>query len=420
MHLSIFNRARSLGVAVAMAVIASLSAGLASAQSCPDLNLFGSPIEPLPTDLTSPLEVVGTAGGPLNLADCPDVPGTGLITAAPNYEMTMVGYTQKPMDLMLSVFSDCDTVLLINDTQGSWVFNDDEDGGMNPRIVVPLTADGTIDIWLGTYDAKSCPATLQFQTFLPGTAPPTTSSSLLTCPDFNLEAPLLSYGIGQLATPQSTQVIAGGDLDLSACPDGLGVGYIIASPDFQMDLSGNTAGQDVEIRVNALCDATLLVNDASGQWIFNDDTEGTNPVVVLPAAMDGSYDIWVGTLGPDNCDATLDISASTGKGAQEQPPVLNTSPDPGDLTGYRGQIGVVLDFTVTGSTDGRVYGTDEYTDDSDLSTAAVHAGFIAPGETGVVTVQIVGPGKGYEASTAFGVTSYSYGKWDGGFIFVQY
>lgn len=416
MRFSVFRQLRQYGLTIGLAVLVSLSAGIATAQTCPDASQFGSNIEPLPMDLSSVLEVAGTAGGTLNLAGCTEIPGNGYITVAPNFEMDMVGYTQSPKDLMFSVLADCDTVLLVRDALGEWRFSDDEDEGMNPRMIVPLTKDGIIDIWLGSYEAKACPATLQFQTFDPGMAPPTAASTVYTCPDFTLDAPVLSYSIGQLATPQVNQVIAGGDIDLSGCSEVPGTGWIIANPDFQVELTGNTALQDVEIRVDAVCDAILLVNGANGQWLYNDDTDGTNPVILLSGPSDGAYDIWVGTLGPDNCDATLTISAF---GAPGDAPV-NAAPDPGNLVSYRDQVGAILDFTVTGNVDGTVYGTDEYTDDSDLSTAAVHAGFLAPGETGVVTVQIVGPGKGYAASTAFGVTSYSYGKWDGGYTFVQY
>ena len=74
------------------------------------------------------------------------------------------------------------------------------------------------------------------------------------------------------------------------------------------------------------------------------------------------------------------------------------------VTGFRGRGGEALTFAVTGSTDGRVWGTDLYTDDSDLSTAAVHAGLLAPGESGTVTVLIEGGQPGYEGSTRNGVS----------------
>ncbi len=98
-------------------------------------------------------------------------------------------------------------------------------------------------------------------------------------------------------------------------------------------------------------------------------------------------------------------------------PNLAVQPDPGNLTAYRGKVGQTFRFLVTGSTSGSVWGTDVYTDDSHLATAAVHAGVLREGEKGVVTVTILPGRASYEGSTRFGVTSKSYGAWSGSFQF---
>lgn len=92
--------------------------------------------------------------------------------------------------------------------------------------------------------------------------------------------------------------------------------------------------------------------------------------------------------------------------------------DPGDLTEYSADACAVYSFTVTGTDDGRVWGTDVYTDDSDLSTAAVHAGVLALGETGVVQVQIAQGVSDYVGSTRNGVTTSDYGDWPQSYSFV--
>lgn len=92
-----------------------------------------------------------------------------------------------------------------------------------------------------------------------------------------------------------------------------------------------------------------------------------------------------------------------------------TLPDPGDLSGYRGQHGAVLKFEITGSNEGKVWGDDIFTDDSILATAAVHAGVIKPGETGVVTVEILPGRDSYASSEANGVLSGGYGRWEGSY-----
>ncbi len=87
----------------------------------------------------------------------------------------------------------------------------------------------------------------------------------------------------------------------------------------------------------------------------------------------------------------------------------------GGLTTYRGQNGKVLYFEVIGSNSGSIYGTDIYTDDSDLSTAAVHAGLLKVGEKGVVKVTIL-PGQASHASSArHGITSSAWSQYPGSY-----
>src|SRR5262245_7666380 len=49
-------------------------------------------------------------------------------------------------------------------------------------------------------------------------------------------------------------------------------------------------------------------------------------------------------------------------------------------------LGAQMLFRLTGDLDGAVWGSDVYTHDSCLATAAVHAGALGPGEQGVVRV----------------------------------
>lgn len=99
---------------------------------------------------------------------------------------------------------------------------------------------------------------------------------------------------------------------------------------------------------------------------------------------------------------------------QVQVPV-NTLPDPGTLTGHRGDAGKSFLFEVTGSDTGSAWGVDIYTDDSNLASAAVHAGVLAVGQKGVVKVTILPGQESYAASTRNGVTSGAWGNWSGSF-----
>ncbi len=89
--------------------------------------------------------------------------------------------------------------------------------------------------------------------------------------------------------------------------------------------------------------------------------------------------------------------------------------DPGDLSGYRGQDGTILTFEVTGDLSGSVWGGDVYTDDSRLSAAAVHAGVLQPGETGLVRVEILPGQESYDSVERNGVVSAPYASWHGSF-----
>ena len=90
-------------------------------------------------------------------------------------------------------------------------------------------------------------------------------------------------------------------------------------------------------------------------------------------------------------------------------------PDPGTLIGYRGQVGQSFVFEVTGRTDGTVWGSGIYTDDSMLAAAAVHAGVLKPGEKGLVRVTIQPGLSAYTADTQNGVTTTPYGAWEGSY-----
>jgi len=59
----------------------------------------------------------------------------------------------------------------------------------------------------------------------------------------------------------------------------------------------------------------------------------------------------------------------------------NVLPDPGTLLRFQ-ETGKTLYFEVVGSGQGTVWGSDFYTADSHLATAAVHAGALEQGEQG--------------------------------------
>lgn len=66
-----------------------------------------------------------------------------------------------------------------------------------------------------------------------------------------------------------------------------------------------------------------------------------------------------------------------------------------------------------------MWGTDVYTNDSSVCTAAVHAGLIDFEAGGVVVIEMRPGESSYIGTTANGVTTQSYGSWGGSFVFVD-
>ena len=68
---------------------------------------------------------------------------------------------------------------------------------------------------------------------------------------------------------------------------------------------------------------------------------------------------------------------------------------------------------------GTVWGTKEYTADSSICTAALHAGLVTLEDGGEVSFELVDGRDEYRASTANGVTSLEYGTYDRSFRFTD-
>ncbi len=84
---------------------------------------------------------------------------------------------------------------------------------------------------------------------------------------------------------------------------------------------------------------------------------------------------------------------------------------PGGLQTFANQLGTKLVINVTGRNNAAVWGTGIYTINSDLGAAAVHAGVLKVGQTGVVRVQIVPAPPAFVASLRNGINSQ---PWTGG------
>ncbi len=92
-----------------------------------------------------------------------------------------------------------------------------------------------------------------------------------------------------------------------------------------------------------------------------------------------------------------------------------------DMTSYKGVFNTTFVITITGvgNTSGNLWGTDIYTDDSQIAKAAVHAGVILNGETKTLYIKMITGLQSYTGTTRNGVVSASFAAWTGSYIFIQ-
>lgn len=90
---------------------------------------------------------------------------------------------------------------------------------------------------------------------------------------------------------------------------------------------------------------------------------------------------------------------------------LKVQPGPANLSEYVNHVGESFHFDVLGQTGYTIWGSEVYTCDSNLATAAVHAGVLNEGQRGIVKVTILKSPESHQGSVAHGVTSSSWGSY---------
>ncbi|CAF1440961.1 unnamed protein product [Adineta ricciae] len=127
----------------------------------------------------------------------------------------------------------------------------------------------------------------------------------------------------------------------------------------------------------------------------------------------------VTTLPISSTNSTAISKPTVTSSALESSTVATTLGTSVNLVNYRDKVGQNLFFTITGAVGGSIWGTNIYTDDSNLATAAVHAGILRVGQTSTIIVKILPGQSSYTASNRNGVNSFSYGSWIGSYSFVS-
>jgi hypothetical protein len=206
----------------------------------------------------------------------------------------------------------------------------------------------------------------------------------------------------------------------------------------------NQVGKTIRLRVSGSTDGEIWGNEiysldsepgvaAVHAGLLQPGQEGTATIRILPGmarysglsrngvsslpfgAYPGSYrfegmaDVipWV-SFDPDTFSTTGGVRGYSMNGA------LFLFPNP-EVMEKRGHLGETFEVEVTGSTEGTIWGTGVYTDDSPVATAAVHAGLLKPGERGKVRVTILPGRSSYEGSLRNGIRSDAFDSFEGSY-----
>lgn len=135
------------------------------------------------------------------------------------------------------------------------------------------------------------------------------AAPLAQAQDASLDATYDTFSLDEGFTPDpwSTEVTAGGGTTPDA-GSSCSIGTVADAPDAELTYT-SSGGSTLYIYATSGSDTTILVNTAAGQWVCDDDGYGDgNPIVVIPNAPAGVYDIWVGTYGTDTAPAMLYVS----------------------------------------------------------------------------------------------------------------
>lgn len=100
------------------------------------------------------------AGGEQDLSAC-GFARRGYAISRPDFELRVTGMARYGR-LRLSVEGECDTLLLVNGTQGGW-YLDDNSYGNDPMIEFNRNLEGTYDVWVATAAPQPCAAVLVVQ-----------------------------------------------------------------------------------------------------------------------------------------------------------------------------------------------------------------------------------------------------------------
>lgn len=218
-------------------------------------------------------------------------------------------YRAGDLPLYIAAVSDADTTLVVRAPNGQWFCDDDSAGNLNPIVSWEHPASGRYQIWVGRFGAQNetAPAVLHISEI---GGPEQQASG--EQPDFSLDP---AYGAVDLQAgftpdPHTKEIAAGGTIDASSL-GGNCVGWVARAPDYRVNWTAGSGANPLIFSVQSDADTTLVINDAQGNWVCDDDggNEGLNPAISFSNPVSGQYDVWVGTFTQgDLQDSTLSVS----------------------------------------------------------------------------------------------------------------
>ncbi|NOQ64132.1 MAG: hypothetical protein GQ582_06430 [Methyloprofundus sp.] len=170
---------------------------------------------------------------------------------------------------------------------------------------------------------------------------------------------------------------------------------------------------------NVYSDDSALAKVAIHTGVLRLGESGTVRVVIVPeqesyiashynTINSSSFSAWNGSYAVSNVSGNTALIPYPGSFSLPLTGFYN-------LAAFRDTVGAAFHFTVTGENNTSIWGAGIYTDDSSLAVSAVHAGIIGLDQTATVKVSILAGQSSYNSSTAFGITSSTYGEWGGSY-----
>jgi hypothetical protein len=243
-----------------------------------------------------PHSVTLTAGGSID-ASTVNAECVGKIASRADFTLRYRDAGDLP--LIFTATSDADSTLAIRAPDGRW-YCDDDSIGLNPQVRFEDPRNGRYQIWVGTYSDEPAAAVLHI-------------SEVDQRPDFTLDP---TYGTVELVSgfqpdPHTVSISAGGEINAA----GMGVpgciGFVARAPDYRVNWIAGSGALPLVFSVAAESDTTLVINDAEGNWICDDDggNNGLNPAITYTNPVGGQYDVWVGTYSEGSLQpSTLNVS----------------------------------------------------------------------------------------------------------------